>query len=135
MVYIFSGYWCHGGRQLCSHGTFFAPLGESHGKGTANNTQTDGHRDYKTELAQWTNSVKSEKVKNSKVLKVKKLKSEIKGKRENGKKLNKEKKVEKWRKKWKSEEKRAKKWEKKAKEKCENFNRLKQSEKVRKLKY
>ena len=31
---IFSGYWCHGGRWLCSPGTSFAPLGESHGEGT-----------------------------------------------------------------------------------------------------
>ena len=33
-MYIFSGNWCHGGRRLCSPGTYFAPVGELHGKGT-----------------------------------------------------------------------------------------------------
>ena len=36
MVHLFSGFWCHGGRRLCSPGTSCAPLGESHGKGTKN---------------------------------------------------------------------------------------------------
>ena len=46
LMYIFSGPWCHGGRQLCSPGTSFVPLGESHGNGTSKKQHTDSHGDY-----------------------------------------------------------------------------------------
>ena len=37
LMYIFSGYWCHRGRQLCFSRTSLAPRGELQGKGTTRN--------------------------------------------------------------------------------------------------
>ena len=41
----------YGGGRLCSPGTSFATLGESHGKGQQQHMTTDGHRDSMKESA------------------------------------------------------------------------------------